>query len=175
MELPNLSRIVDTYIPISGVDLVSYLRQLKQDVLPHIRNLQANGHLRWFSFLRHDASQLAGREPVDGRFFIHIRLEPAAALNLQAFINLLLPHFLKPLQVAPLSEISGLDGSILQDDNWAYAWKIHGEASEWVLYLLEGHKENPSLQQIVQFLHFITNPLMLGHRCLCIPGGFISF
>ena len=175
MELPDLSRIVDTYVPVSDVDHPAYLKQLQRDVLPHVRKLQADGHLRWFSFLLHDASQLAGREPVDGRVFIHLRLEPAPGLDLQPFIKLLPEHFLKPQQVPPLSEISGLDGSILRDENWAHAWKIHGEASEWVLCLLEAHREEPSLQQVVQFLHYITNPLMLGHRCLCIPAGFLSF
>lgn len=175
MELPDLSRIVDTYVPVSAVGLPGYLNQLQRDVLPHVRKLQADGHLRWFSFLLHDASQLEGRETMDGRVFIHLRIEPATGLDLQAFIKLLPAHFLKPQQVAPLSAISGMDGSILRDDNWAHAWKIHGEASEWILCLLEGHEEEPTLQQIVQFLHFITNPLMLGHRCLCIPAGFLSF
>jgi len=175
MQLPDLNRIVDTYVPVSANDLPAYLNQLQRDILPHIRKLQADGHLRWFSFLRHDASQLAGREPLDGRVFIHLRLEPATDLNPQVFIKLLPAHFLKPQHVSALSAISGLDGSILRDDNWAQAWKIFGEASEWILCLLEGHKKEPSLQQIVQFLHFITNPLMLGHRCLCIPGGYLSF
>lgn len=176
MQLPNLSRIVDTYVPVSANDLPAYLKQLRQDILPHIRKLQADGHLRWFSFLVHKAGQLAGRVPTDARMYIHLRLDPASCLEIKAFIKLLPAHFLKPRQVAPLSSISGLDGSILPDDNWVHAWKILGEASEWVLGLLEAHKKEPSLEQIVQFLHFITNPLMLGHRCRCIvPAGYISF
>ena len=170
MELPDLSRIVETHVPVS----TGYLSHLRQDVLPHVRELQAGGHLRWFSFLIHPASQLAGHDPADGSPVIHLRLEPATDLDVHEFIELLPEHFQKPYQVT-LSEISGLDGSILRDADWAHAWKIQGEASEWVLCLLEGHEEEPSLQQIVQFLHFITNPLTLGHRCLCIPAGFLSF
>jgi hypothetical protein len=174
MELPDLSRIVETHVPVSAGEFTGYLSQLRQDVLPHVRKLQADGHLRWFSFLIHPAGQLAGHDPADGGLVIHLRLEPATDLDVHEFIELLPKHFEKPRQVT-LSEIPGLDRSILRDDDWAHAWKIHGEASEWVLCLLEGHEEEPSLQQVVQFLHFITNPLMLGHRCLCIPAGFLSF
>lgn len=174
MELPDLHRIVDTYFPVTSVDSPAYLNQLKRDLLPHIRKLQSDGHLRWFSFLLHGARHLDGREPEDGRSFIHIRLEPASSLTLEEFIELLPDHFCNPQPVS-LSDIRGLDGSMLHDDNWANAWKIHGEASEWVLCLLELHKDDPSLQQMIQFLHFITNPLMLGGRCLCIPAGFLQF
>jgi hypothetical protein len=174
VELPNLSRVVDTYVPVSSTDFTTYLSQLKLDVLPHIRKLQSDKHLRWFSFLLHGARHLAGRESEDGRSFIHLCLEPATELDLEAFKKLLPAHFCKP-QPCQLSGIPGLDGSTLCDNDWAHAWKILGEASEWVLYLLEGHKGDLSLQQVIQFLHFITNPLMLGHKCLCIPAGFVSF
>lgn len=174
MELPDLGRVIDTYVPVSSTDLPAYLNQLKREVLPNVRKLQSDKQLRWFSFLLHDASQLAGREPKDGRLFIHLRFEPATDLNPEEFKKLLPTHFCKPIQVS-LADISGLDSGILLDNNWAHAWKIHGEASEWILCLLEGHKVEPSLQQVIQFLHFITNPLMLGHKCLCIPDGYLTF
>lgn len=174
MGVPDLGRIVDTYVPVPTNDFATYLSQLRRDVLPHIRALQSGNHLRWFSFLLHDARQLAGREPMDGRLFIHIRLEPAPDVDISAFIALLPNHFCRPQQVQ-LSAIAGVDASSLEGDNWAQAWRIHGEASAWVLCLLEGHKGEPSLQQVVQFLHFITNPLMLGSRCQCTANGLLTF
>ena len=174
MELPDLNRIIDTYLPLSSAELTAYFNQLRTDMLPHIRKMQTDDQLRWFSYLLHGARHLDGREPEDGRSFIHLRLEPATGLDLDTFIDLLPEHFLKPQRVT-LSKISGLESHMLQNDDWAHAWRIHGEASEWVLRLIEGHQKEPSLQQVIQFLHFITNPLMLGHRCLCIPAGFLSF
>jgi hypothetical protein len=100
--------------------------------------------------------------------FIHIRLEPATDLSLQNFIELLPKHFQNPREEA-FSLIPGLEGSVFRDDDPAYGWKVHGEASEWVLHLLESYEEGPSLRHIFQFLHFITNPLMIGHQCVHAP------
>ena len=111
----------------------------------------------------------------DRNLFIHIRLEPETDIEIDDFIRMLPPHFQQPKHIL-FSNISGIDQSILRDNDWAYAWKIHGEASEWVFHLLESHEENPvNIPQMIQFLHFITNPLLLGHKCLCIPAGFLSF
>ena len=164
VELPDLNRIVDTYVPVSATSQPAYLNQLRQDILPHIRKLQADGHLRWFSFLLHKADQLEGREPVgDGRLFIHLRLERATDLDMKEFIELLPAHFLKPIPV-PLPTIEGFDVSTLRDNNAAYTWKILGDSSEWILCLLEGYKEGPSRGDIIYFLHYITNPLMMGYQ-----------
>lgn len=169
MELPDLSRIVEANVPVSD----SLLTHLRRDVLPGIRKLQADAHLRWFSFLLHHASQLVGRDPSDRSLVIHLRLEPATNLDVTAFAGLL-PELFKDPHPVTLPAIVGLDASILIHNDWAQAWKIHGEASEWVLGLLEGHHAEPSVQQIVQFLHFITNPLGLGNQCRYMPAG-ISF
>ena len=174
MDIPNLNRIIDTYIPITSLDTSAYLQQLRSQVLPEIRNLERTGAIRWYGFLIHNASQLGGREPMDGRYFIHLRLEPASSLDPDAFIRTLPSHFLN-LIVTPVSSITGLDGSILTGADWAQAWKIHGECSSWILNLIEGHAGDIPVKQIVQFLHFITNPLTLGHRCLFLPSGYISF
>jgi hypothetical protein len=169
MDIPVLDRIVDTYIPITSLDPSAYLQQLRSQVLPEIRNLERTGAIRWYGFLIHRARHLGGREPMDGRHFIHLRLEPASSLELDAFIRTLPSHFLNPM-VTPVSSITGLDGSILAGADWAQAWKIHGECSSWILSLLEGHSGNIPVKQIVQFLHFITNPLDLGHQCLHKPS-----
>ena len=162
MELPNLNRIIEAHIPLSASDASSCFDQLRKDLLPHIRKLQAEKHLRWFSFLLHPANQLAGRDPSDKSPVIHLRFEPATELEIQAFIKLLPIHFLSPQQVK-LSEISGgLDKSFLLDQDWSHAWRVVGESSEWILCLLEGHIGEPPLKQITQFFHFITNPLWLG-------------
>lgn len=172
MEIPDLTRIVDTYVPVATNDLTGYLAQLKRDVLPEIRRLESDKRLRWYAFLLHDSVQLGGREPDGDGLFIHIRLEPAQGLEMDQFIKHLSGHFFNP-RVTQLSPIQDLDSDSLSSA--AHAWFIHGKSSEWVLALLEGHKAEPSLKNIIQFLHYSTNPIMLGHRCICVPGGYASF
>ena len=176
MNLPNLTRIVDTYIPIRQPNRDAYLDQLRQEVVPSIRKLQKDGLLSWFSFLIHGPDMLGGREPLNSsRWYIHLRLEPESTIDVEEFITKLPQHFCNPVRKT-LREIGGLQDTILHNEDWAYAWKIHGEASEWVVLLLESHRDSAiPLQQLVQFLHFITNPIMLGNRCLCIPAGFLPF
>lgn len=176
MEIPDLNRIVDTFIPISDLNMDAYLVQLRQQVIPHIRKLQQEDKLRWYSFLIHGSDMLGGRTPpMDRNLYIHLRLEPKPEVDIDAFIAQLPDHFRQP-QLCPLKEIAGINASIIRDQDWAIAWKIHGEASEWVVTLLEGHANNPvPIQQIIQFMHFITTPLLLGHKCICIPGGFLQF
>jgi hypothetical protein len=173
MNIPNLTRIVDAYIPIANSDFSAYLDQLRREVLFSIRKLQSDELLGWYSFLIHGPDNLNGREPLDGRLYIHLRLEPKNGVDIDEFIRNLPTHFLKPMKT-PLADIGGLDSSVLRNDDWAYAWKMHGEASEWVLFLLENHKDQAAipLQHIIQFLHYITNPLMLGHKCFFIPLGY---
>lgn len=172
MDVPNLNRIVETYIPVVNLDLALYLGQLRRDVLRPIRNLQANSQLRWFSFLLHGTRHVPDSVS-DSGFLIHIRLEPATGIDIQQFISGLPSHFQKPRHVNPLSNISGLEGSDLHDNDWSLAWRLLGECSEWILTLLETHDKGPTLQQIIQFLHFFTNPLMLGKRCIYTPGRLI--
>ncbi len=169
MEPPDLSRIVDTYVPVVSGDLAGYFNQLRRDVLPHIRKLQADGHLRWFSFLLHDANGLSGHQPPDGALFIHLRLEPVAD-DIQAFIRLLPEHFKDPRHFE-LSRITEFESSVFRGGYSAQDWKLHGEASDWVLSLLDGFEEGPNQQEIFQFFHYFTNPLMLGHQCLYIQQG----
>jgi len=172
MNIPDLSRIIDTYIPI--VSYENYYNQLQQELIPPIRKLQNEDLLNWFSFLIHSSEHLSNRESMDNKLYIHLRLEPKNNVTIDMFITKLPKHFIKPIQV-PLGAISGLDPSFLQDENWAYAWKLLGESSEWVLSLIESHKKPIPLNQIIQFLHFITNPLLLGGKCIFFPNGFLPF
>jgi hypothetical protein len=174
MNLPDLSRIVDTYVPITGNDLDVYLDQVRRDVVTSLRQLQDQDLLRWYGFLLHGADQLGGREGQSDRAYIHLFLEPRTDVEIDQFIGRLPSHFLNPIKIRP-TKIAGVDVSMLKNGDWAYGWKTLGEASEWVVLLLENHGHSIPSQQIIQFLHFITNPLALGHRCIFTPGGFMPF
>lgn len=169
MKVPNLNRIVETDIPVKSLGQDDYLAQVRSDVLPHIRKLQTAGHLEWFSFLIHPASQVAGRDRNDKTPVFHLRLEPTSGLGINEFIQLLPAHFRDPHPVN-LAEISELDCSLLLDGDWAQAWRVVGESSEWVLCLVETHKNNIPPKQSVKFLHYITNALGLFHQCVYAPN-----
>lgn len=177
MQLPNLDLVVDTYFPIKDMRPEAYLSQLRAELLPEIRKLEAERKIIWFGFLIHGARQLAGRvPPTDQTPYVHIRLGLPNGAAIDAFIRQLPNHFQQP-QLLPVAAITGVDVSLVRDKNWAYAWKLHGEASDWVLRLIEAHDDDAtiSIQQVVQFLHFITNALAFGGQCLYMPGGFKQF
>ena len=177
MELPNLDLIVDTFIRIRNPNQDAYISQLREELLPEIRKLQKERGIIWYGFLIHDHGNLAGRVPsTDHSPYIHLRLGLPDGSDIDAFIQRLPQHFQKP-QKTSLADISGIDVSIMKNQSWAYAWKMHGEASEWVMRMLEAHAEdaNIHIQQIIQFMHFLTNPFMIGGRCLCLPTGFLQF
>jgi len=166
MKAPNLARIVETDIPVESRQLdAAYLAQLRTDVLQPIRKLQSDGYIEWFSFLLHPARLVKGRAPNDETWVFHLRLEPSSDLNVDKLINLLPEHFRDPQHV-DLAEISGLNGALLMDSDWAQAWRIVGESAEWVLCLLEAHEDELPPEQIFQFLHYMTNALCLGGTCV---------
>ena len=161
MELPDLSQTVETHVPLRSLDMSGCLDQLRRDVLPHIRKLQADGHLRWFSFLLHPAKQLDGFDESDETPVIHLRLEPSPGLDVESFIKQLPPHFVKPV-LRPLGAFDGPDVALFASGDWAHDWRVVGESSEWVLCFLEAHPADVPLVQVVSFLHYISNPLALG-------------
>lgn len=165
MQLPKLDRIVDTFIKIENPTLDKYIAQLRSDLIPEIRKLESEGSIVWYAFLVHGQKHLGDRvHSADKNSYIHIRLCPSEGTDIEDFIESLPNHFEQPEKVS-LSSIAGVDRSILKEQDWAYGWKLHGETSEWVLKMIETHDQNASIhiQQIIQFLHFITNPLLIGN------------
>lgn len=173
MKKPNLSNIVETHVPINDLQQENYFTQLRNDVLKPIRKLKSSGDIEWYSFLLHQMKHITDSNSGSNRIIFHIRLEPSHKLSLKELIGLLPAHFIDPHPVT-LDGISGLDNFILKSNDWAEAWRVIGESSEWVLNLIESHVDNIPPEQAIQFIHFITNPLGLGHKCVYAPSR-ISF
>ena len=169
MEQPNLDLIVETFICIRAHNADEYMSQLREELIPEIRKLQSEGKIIWYGFLIHENKNLG--------LCIHLRLSLPEGADVDQLIRQLPAHF-QETRKSSLSAIGNIDASIMKDQNWVYAWKVHGEASEWILRMLEAHAQNAAIpiQQIIQFMHYITNPLMIGHKCrFILPDGFISF
>lgn len=92
-------------------------------------------------------------------------LEPANDLAIADFIATLPSAFQHPVLVEPLGEIGGVVFSSLRDGDWALAWRLVGESSEWVLSFLETHTESAPIENLTQFMHFITNAMGMGGSC----------
>lgn len=171
MNTPDLSRMVDTFVPIGD----DYFTTLKEKVIPIIRHLEKSHKLSWYSFLLHGASQLRGRAK-EGTNYVHLRLEPTPGIEVADFISQLPSHFEQPIHVT-VAEMSGVDQTVLKDRNWAQAWMILGESSRWIVTLFEGHNNaGIPLQQIIQFIHFISNGLgMSGQFRFHIRNSYLDF
>ena len=110
MDIPDLTRIIEAHVPVvPGQEL----DQLRNDVLPNVRELQRNQRLRWYSFLLHPAGQLAEHSPEQQGSVIHLRLEPSTDLDPEVFLAALPGVFKEPRRVT-LSTITGIDVSQLR-------------------------------------------------------------
>src|SRR5438067_3711014 len=91
MTTPNLSRVVETFVPCcdsrEAVRLwEAYFCFLRRTVSPIVRQLQRDAMVGWFSFLVHDCASGVPCPPEDTRFFIHLRLELLAKAGSQIWI-----------------------------------------------------------------------------------------
>jgi hypothetical protein len=170
MRIPNLSRIVETHVPIASPDPDAIVEKIRKQVLPVIRKLGREGKLQWYSLLLHGMRHLEGGDPQDQTLIIHLRLEPSSDLSIDDFVAALPSHFVSPHPVI-LSEITGLGGRYLQNNDWAFAWAVIGSAATFVLDVVEAHPQNLPPSQTIQFLHFITNALGLGHQSIFAPNA----
>lgn len=74
-------------------------------------------------------------------------------------------------------EISGIEKSLLKNEEIEEAWRILGEQSEWLMSMLNIHKENVGIpiEQITQFMHFYFNMLGLGGHSILYLGQIFPF
>ena len=95
------------------------------------------------------------------------------------FLNLLPSYCIDPkhLDRSWGESISGIEKTLLKNDEIEEAWRIIGKQSEWIIDMIGIHKvvEIP-IQQFVQFMHFYTNAMGLGHKSkLTVPPLVFSF
>lgn len=171
---PDLMNNIDTYIPFSGTSHDELVDVLRNRVIKPIRELQDAGLVGWFSFLLHNEGNMPKRDsPVAPGLHIHIRMSPLDGVLPDEVITKLPSHFEQPI-VDPLSAISGVDQTLLTDQDWAYGWKMVGASAEWAASLIECHSGSIPPPQIFQFMHFITNALSVA-QCLYLPNGSMRF
>ena len=73
----------------------------------------------------------------------------------------------RKVKVGLVENIAGINKSLLKNEEIEEAWRIIGEQSEWIINLVNIHKEDIGwvpITQFVQFMHFFMNMMGLGHR-----------
>ena len=160
MELPDLSRIVETYVIIDSLEEIQYYDQFRREVISEVRSLQRTNKIKWFCCLLHNSKNCNIGDMDDSQLCFHLRFEPSEHISIEDFIKSLPANFKFPKE-KKLSQISGIDSMYLINNDWAQAWKIIGESSEWVFSLIEGHSGTSHMKHLGQFEHFYKNPLLL--------------
>jgi hypothetical protein len=176
MTTPNLSRVVETFVPCcdsrEAVRLwEAYFCFLRRTVSPIVRQLQRDAMVGWFSFLVHDCASGVPCPPEDTRFFIHLRLE---LLGEGRIADLDLPPTCLYTRIMPSVDERSLGSahvSALVEPSVPNGWALLGLSSEWVLQLAERHKDNVSMphQNVAQFLHYLGNQLLIRATTIPMP------
>ena len=176
MDKPDLNRVWETYIKIDAEQsLVSVIRS---KLYPMLNSLKTNKKITWYCFLIHQS-----RIQNDQNLYFHIRFEPQDGINDKEQVNQILPDFCEKnitalcKNVEDIQHIFGIDKGILKNEDISEAWRILGEQSEWIMNLVNIHKENIDVPigQITQFMHFYLNMLGLGGHAVLYLGPVFQF
>lgn len=155
-----------TYLAARGVEpeAPAILRQIRDDVLPLVRRLEAYG-LEWYSFLIHSYQSGVPTTPEDPKAYIHLRLSFKLYQDGMTDPAHLKPHlperWLMTRKIELSREIAGVYPATLVDDDIERAWWMIGEQSVWLLSLIEQHKADADglalTRHVRQFLHYFAN------------------
>lgn len=171
MEKPNLNQMWETWVKIGPrASLTPKLLQseIRNKISPMISRLKNKKIINWYHFLCHPYP----KEPNNGYF--HIRF--SVIRNIERVDALNLPEYcVSTKKIGPLRKIVGIDKVLLKNEEIEEAWRIIGEQSEWIINLINIHKEDVGwvpITQFVQFMHFFMNMMGLGHRATIISMTF---
>jgi len=159
----------ETFIKIPTEDDMIRLNLIYNDIrskiCPMISGLIDNDVISWYCFLIHDRNSGVPTSKDDNNAYFHIRFSLKKSVNPEDFLAeyCLMTRKIRPEWVA---SISGINKSLLKNEEIEEAWRIIGEQSEWLINMLNIHKEDVDIspQQIAQFLHFYANMTQLQIR-----------
>lgn len=170
MQKPDLSQMWETFIKMSWEDirLGRHVNILRFKISPMVSWLKDNGVINWYCFLIHDRGSGVPTTEDDDNPYFHIRFALEKDVESDEFL-LSLPNYCimtRKMERNQVESISGIDKSLLKNEEIEEAWRIIGEQSEWLLEMLNIHKEDADipLQHVAQFLHFFANITQLQVR-----------
>ena len=163
MEKPDLDRMWETWVRIGRKP--SLPPKMVQDAIrnriyPLVSRLMNEGTINWYHFLLHDYP----RDRANWYFHIRFSVMP----DIKKVDDLNLPEYcVPPEKIDPIRNIAGINKALLENEEIEEAWRIIGEQSEWIINLVNIHKEDIGwipIDQFVQFMHFFMNMMGLAYR-----------
>ena len=171
MEKPNLNQMWETWVkigPKANSTLKTFQDAIRNKIYPMVSSLMNKDIINWYHFLHHSYP----RDP--NNLYFHIRF--SAMRNIKKVDDFNLPEYcVSTEKIEPIKNISGISKALLKDEEIEEAWRIIGEQSEWIINLINIHKEDIGwipINQFVQFMHFFMNMMGLGHRATIISMTF---
>ncbi len=164
MKKPDIENVWEMAIRI----LDDHIKILQTEVIPTITVLKEKCRVKWYCFLIHSRNN-GVPIPYNGPQF-HIRFENSANLS-QEELSKLLPDYcemIRKVESKDVEKISGIDTTLLKEDDIREAWRIIGESCEWIVGMLNAHKLEFDIPpdkirlQIGQFLHYLANITQLS-------------
>jgi hypothetical protein len=169
MNIPNADRVYEFWYPLQGDDLILQLRNF---VLPLIRDLQNRRVIGWFAVHVHSPNQCrfipkGDITDLDANGF-HFRLELLDSLPVTAITAVIPPGYHGPGQGLErnVSGITDIPQPIVAPTSLCHGtiddiWRVIGEASDWVLSLLEAYDSDTNIppEHFPRLIHFIMNLL----------------
>ena len=173
MEKPNLDRLWETFIRFSWEELSSgrYIDLIRDKVAYTISMLKAKGGVGWYCFWIHDKNSGVPTTEDDEYLYFHIRFEitkhvsPVDILPIYCVLTRQVePKWVK--SVAIDGSGTEFDVSLLRDESIEEVWRLIGEQSEWLLYLLDRFKDNTNIpvSHIKGFMNQFTDMTALPMR-----------
>ena len=167
MQKPDLDDMWETFVKIPSEDKrvnfnVIY-NMIRFKVNPVVSSLIDNGKIYWYCFLIHNRySGVPASEDDDSAYF-HIRFAVKKNVEANELLTSLPDYCVMTKKRRRIETISGIDKSLLKNQEIEEAWRIIGEQSEWLLNVLNIYKEDINVppKQIAQFLHYYANMTQL--------------
>ena len=172
MEKPDLNQMWETFIEIPAEDnrtrLTILYNMIRSQIYPMISRLRDRGIVNWYCFLIHDRHSGVPTSEDDDNPYFHIRVALKKSASPDEFLNSL-PNYCvmtRKIRRNRVESIVGINKSVIKNEEIEEAWRIIGEQSDWLLEMLNIHKDNIDIlpQQIAQFLHFYANMTQLQVR-----------
>jgi len=177
MEKPNLEKMWDTFIKIEPQ--TSLQKIIRTKIYPLISGLTNKGIISWYFFLIHDRNSGVPTTKDDNNAYFHIRVSLRNTIEPKDFSESLPSDCIMTRKIERkwVESILGLDKSLMKNEEIEEAWKIMGEQSEWIINMLNIHRENVEvpIEQITQFMHYYLNMLGLGGQAILLLGPFFRF
>jgi len=178
MQKPNLDRLWQVWIKIGILpnSIEERLRRatsiIKAQVTETVSILETKEMIDWYYFLIH-------KKENDNNLYFHLLLSLKEGVNSEDFLMAIPSYCLEPKHLGREygESISEITKTQLKNDEIEEAWKLIGEQSEWMIHLVNAHKDGEmAIKQVIQFMHFYMNMMGLGHLSkFPIPPFVYSF